>query len=83
MKRTLFLTLITTLFLAGSLPAQFVTGSGSGYGPRNGTGYQGNGPKDGTGYGARAGRGQGTGTCDQTGPKSQGRGQGQRRGGRR
>lgn len=81
MKRTLFISVITAAFAATTLNAQFMPRNG-GFGPRDGSGYQGTGPKDGTGYGAKAGKGQRNGTCDQTGPKGP-RGQGQGKGGRR
>jgi hypothetical protein len=84
MKRMLFATMITALFAAGSLSAQFVPRNG-GYGPRDGSGYNGAGPRDGSGYGAKAGKGKRDGTCDQTGPKGprNGQGQGKGRGGKR
>ena len=86
MKRTLSI-ILAAAFTMASATAQFVpSGQGKGYGPKDGTGYQGNGPKDGTGYGAKAGKRDGTGpnsgTCDRTGPKGAQRG-GQSRGGRR
>jgi hypothetical protein len=87
MKRVLFMSMISAVFAAGTLSAQFVPRNG-GYGPRDGSGYNGAGPKDGTGYGAKSGKGKGGGICDQTGPKGprngqgQGKGQGKGRGGR-
>jgi hypothetical protein len=87
MKRTILTTILAAMFAFSGASAQFVAGSNpsngkAGYGPGNGTGNQGNGPKDGTGYGAKSGKGNGTGTCDRTGPKgAQGGTQG--RGGRR
>lgn len=76
MTRTIWMTILTAAFAAASLNAQFVP-RGAGYGPRDGSGYQGAGPRDGTGYGAKSGKRQGT--CDQTGPKGpRAQGQGQR-----
>ena len=70
MKKTLLTAILTGLFAAATMSAQFVAArNGQGYGPGNGSGYNGNGPKDGTGYGAKSGKGQRNGTCDQTGPK--------------
>lgn len=75
MKKTLLTAIMTALFAAATVSAQFVpTRGGQGYGPGNGSGYNGNGPKDGTGYGAKSGKGQRNGTCDQTGPKGNRRG---------
>lgn len=86
MKRIIIMTL-TAAFAIASASAQFVPSTGNGWGARNGSGNQGNGPKDGTGYGAKSGKrnGNGTGTCDQTGPKGSGQrgGGGAGRGGRR
>jgi hypothetical protein len=75
MKRTLLVAMITAAFAASTLNAQFVAGNG-GYGPRDGSGYKGNGPKDGTGNGAKSGKSQGGGACDQTGPKGKQGGRG-------
>lgn len=91
MKQTLIRLLAMAALPAFLLNAQFVAGKGSGYGPRDGSGYNHSGPKDGTGYGAKSAKGKqnGTGTCDQTGPKYNGQGRGQSqaprtgRGGRR
>ena len=75
MKKTLLTAILTGLFAAATMSAQFVAArNGQGYGPGNGAGYNGNGPKDGTGYGAKSGKGQRNGTCDQTGPKGNQRG---------
>lgn len=72
MKRMILTAVFTALFAASGVSAQFVaSGNGKGYGPHNGSGYQGNGPKDGTGYGAKSGkRGPNSPDCDGTGPKS-------------
>ena len=80
MKHKLLALLITAAFSAAGLNAQFVPRGGNG--PRDGSGYQGSGPKDGTGYGAKSGKRQGGGICDQTGPKGP-RGQGKGQGGKR
>jgi len=48
------------------------TKGNGGFGPGDGTGNTGIGPRDGTGFGKSAGAG--TGVCDGTGPKGQGRG---------
>lgn len=82
MRRTILTAMVAALFALGSATAQFAASGKGGYGPANGSGYQGNGPKDGTGYGAKAGKKNGTGTCDGTGPKGAQRGT-QSKGGRR
>jgi hypothetical protein len=71
MKRTILTATFAALFALSGLSAQFVpSGNGKGYGPRDGSGYQGKGPKDGTGYGAKSGkRGPSSPDCDGTGPK--------------
>jgi hypothetical protein len=82
MKRIITITLAAAFAMA-TANAQFVPSNGRGYGPRDGSGYQGAGPKDGSGYGAKSGKRNGSGTCDQTGPKSSPQRGGQGRGGRR
>jgi hypothetical protein len=79
MKRTLIASIVTAVFAAATLNAQFVPRNG-GYGPRDGSGYNGAGPRDGTGYGAKSKKGKGAGICDQTGPKGPRNGQGQGKG---
>jgi hypothetical protein len=87
MKKTLIMTILAAMLAWTSASAQFVAGrngaSGKGgYGPGSGTGYQGSRPKDGTGHGAKAGKKNGSGACDRTGPKGTQRGP-QGKGGRR
>lgn len=87
MRRTILATMIAALFTMASANAQFVPSNNArngrgGYGPHDGTGYQGQGPRDGAGHGAKAGKKNGMGVCDGTGPKSNQAGR-RGRGGRR
>lgn len=71
MKKQILMSVLAGVFALTSASAQFAASPAKGkggYGPGNGAGYNGSGPKDGTGYGAKAGKRNGTGTCDRTGP---------------